>query len=77
MNYLVNGGAASDGKGHIIQDDTHILIYEYLYPLTVEVGKDCYYFAEVSRDTTTLEQHRTGKYYGVDIRTEEIYTLTQ
>ena len=77
VNYLVNGGAASDGKGHIIQDDTHILIYEYLYPLTVEVGKDCYYFAEVSRDTTTLEQHRTGKYYGVDIRTEEIYTLTQ
>lgn len=75
--YHMNLGGISDGAGHIKQDDTHVLVYEYLYPMTVETGKDCYYFAEVSRDTTTAEQHRTGRYYGVDIRTEEIYDLTQ
>lgn len=68
-------GAVPDGAGHIIQDDTHLLIYEYLYPMTVEVGVDCYYFAEVSRDITTAEQHRTNKYFGVNIRNGEIYSF--
>ena len=68
-------GISADNAGHIAQDDTHIYIYEYLYPMTVEVGVDCYYFAEVSRDVTTNEQHRTNKYFGVDIRTEKIYTF--
>ena len=77
MDYMVNQGMNPDGAGHILLDETHILIYEYLYPVSVEVGRDCYYFAEVSRDTTTQEQHRTGTYYGVDIRTKEIYTFTQ
>ncbi len=77
VNYFINQGKASDGNGHIMQDETHILIYEYLYPMSVEVGKDCYYFAEVSRDTTSGEQHRTGAYYGVDIRTKEIYAFMQ
>ena len=77
VDYQIDHGGISDGKGHIIQDDTHILIYEYLYPVTVEFGKDCYYFAEVSRDTTTAQQERTGKYFGVDIYTSEIYVLTQ
>ena len=73
--HVENFGAVSDGAGHIIQDDTHILIYEYLYPMTVEVGVDCYYFAEVSRDTSTQEQHRTNRYFGVDVRTGDIYTF--
>ena len=68
-------GAVPDGAGHVVQDDTHILIYEYLYPMTVKVGVDCYYFAEVSRDTITLEQHRTNRYFGVDVRSGEIYTF--
>ena len=61
----------------VIQDDVNILIYEYLYPVSIEVGKDCYYFAEVSRNKETSVQYRTGKYYGVDIRTEEVYILVQ
>lgn len=69
-------GAVSDGAGHIIQDDTHILIYEYLYPMTIEAGKDCYYFAEVCRDKETGEQSRTGKYFGVNIATSEVYALS-
>lgn len=73
--HVENFGAVSDGAGHIVQDDTHILIYEYLYPMTVEVGVDCYYFAEVSRDTTTQEQHRTNRYFGVDVRSGDIYTF--
>lgn len=68
-------GMIADNAGYIAQDDTHVYIYEYLYPMTVEVGVDCYYFAEVSRDTTTMEQHRTNKYLGVNIRTGEIYTF--
>jgi hypothetical protein len=68
-------GVAADNAGHIAQDETHIYIYEYLYPMTVEVGVDCYYFAEVSRDITTMEQHRTNKYFGVNIRTGDIYTF--
>lgn len=76
VNDFINQGMVSDGRGHIVQDETHILIYEYLYPMSVEVGKDCYYFAEVLRNTTTGEQHRTGRYYGVDIRTKEIYAFT-
>ena len=75
VQYHVNNGAVSDGGSHIVQDDTHILIYEYLYPMTVEVGVDCYYFAEVSRDITTQEQHRTNRYFGVDVRTGDIYTF--
>lgn len=75
LEYFLNQGAVSDDGSHIVQDDTHIFVHEYLYPLSIEVGKDCYYFAEVSRDTVTGEQHRTGKYYGVDVRTKEIYTI--
>lgn len=75
--HVDNFGAVPDGAGHIVQDDTHILIYEYLYPMTVEVGVDCYYFAEVSRDITTQEQHRTNRYFGVDVRTGEIHTFNQ
>ncbi len=69
-------GKELDGSGHIIYDLNHLYVYEYLYPMSVEVGKDCYYFAEVSRDITTMEQHRTGKYFGVDIRSKEVYTFT-
>ena len=68
-------GVIADNAGYIPQDETHIYIYEYLYPMTVEVGVDCYYFAEVSRDITTMEQHRTNKYFGVNIRTGDIYTF--
>ncbi len=75
VEYLVSKGGVSDGKGHLVQDEKNILIYEYLYPMTVEVGQDCYYFAEVIRDTTTLEQHRTGRFFGVDIRTGAIYVF--
>lgn len=75
VEHMMNLGGISDGLGHIVQDENHILIYEYLYPMTVEVGQDCYYFAEVLRDITTLEQHRTGRYFGVDIRTGGIYEL--
>ncbi|MBQ8816806.1 MAG: chitobiase/beta-hexosaminidase C-terminal domain-containing protein [Lachnospiraceae bacterium] len=75
VEHLINQGGVSDGSGHLVQDENHILIYEYLYPMTVAVGQDCYYFAEVLRDTTTLEQHRTGRYFGVDIRTGAIYDL--
>lgn len=71
-----NKGNVLDGRGNVLLDETHVLVYEYLYPKTIEVGKDCYYFAEVSRDVTTMEQHRTGNYYGVDVRTEEIYQFT-
>lgn len=67
--------AVSDGSGHIIQDDTHLLLYEYLYPMTVEAGKDCYYFAEVCRNTETGEQARTGRYFGVNITNGEVYSL--
>lgn len=77
LYHLVDQGKEMDGRGHILQDDTHLLVYEYLYPKTIEVGKDCYYFAEVSRETTTMEQQRTGTYYGVDIRTKEIYKFTE
>lgn len=77
VEHMVNQGMNPDGAGHILLDETHILIYEYLYPVSIEVGRDCYYYAEVSRDLTTQEQHRTGTYYGVDIRTKEIYTFTQ
>ena len=70
-------GYEINGRGHVIQDETHLLVYEYLYPKTIEVGKDCYYFAEVSREITTMEQQRTGNYYGVDIRTKEIYKFTE
>ena len=78
VNHLaLKNGKEIDGRGHIIQDDTHLYVYEYLYAMSVEVGKDCYYFAEVSRDTLTGEQYRTGNYFGVDIRTEEIYAFTQ
>lgn len=77
VDHMINQGMVPDGSGHIQLDETHILIYEYLYPMSVAVGQDCYYFAEVSRDVTSQEQHRTGTYYGVDIRTKEIYTFTQ
>jgi hypothetical protein len=70
-----NYGAVSDGLGHIVQDDTHIFIYEYLYPMTTEAGADCYYFAEVSRDITTQEQYRTERYFGVNVKTGEVYTF--
>ncbi len=68
-------GKELDGSGHVIYDLNTLHIYEYLYPMSVEMGKDCYYFAEVSRNITTLEQQRTGKYFGVDIRSKEIYTF--
>lgn len=77
VDYFVQQGLATDGSGHVVQDDTHILVYEYLYPMSLQVGQDCYYFAEVLRDTATGEQQRTGAYYGVDIRSREIYNLTQ
>jgi len=75
LDYMISLGGESDGQGHLIKDENSILIYEYLYPMTIEVGKDCYYFAEVLRDITTNEQHRTGRYFGVDIRTGAIYEL--
>lgn len=75
VEYFINQGYVSDERGHIVKDEANILIYEYLYPMTVEVGQDCYYFAEVLRDITTLEQQRTGRYFGVDIRTGTIYTF--
>ncbi len=75
--HFADQGYEINGKGYIIQDDTHLLVYEYLYPKTIEVGKDCYYYAEVSREVTTMEQHRTGNYFGVDIRTKEIYKFTE
>lgn len=77
VEYLVGKGNQSDGNGHIKVDDTHIFVYEYLYPISLEVGKDCYYFAEVLRDTTTKEQARTNSYYGVDIRTNTVYVISQ
>lgn len=75
VEQMVSQGKESDGHGHIVYDESHILIYEYLYPMTVSVGHDCYYFAEVLRNVTTMEQHRTGRYFGVDIRTGKIYEL--
>lgn len=76
-NHFAEQGMQTDNRGHVLQDDGHMLVFEYLYPKTIEVGKDCYYFAEVSRNTETQEQQRTGKYYGVDIRTKEIYQFTE
>ncbi len=75
VEHLVNLGGVSDGKGHLIKDENNILVYEYLYPMTAQVGQDCYYFAEVIRDINTSEQHRSGRYFGVDIRTGAIYTF--
>ncbi len=77
IEYLISKGEKNDAAGHIMKDDTHILIYEYLYPMSVEVGTDCYYFAEVLRDITTNEQSRTNCFYGVDIRTNKVYVLSQ
>lgn len=77
VDYFVDQGMEMNGRGNIILDDLHLLIFEYLYPKTIEVGKDCYYFAEVSRDIITMEQQRTGKYYCVDVRTEEVYEFTE
>ncbi len=77
IEYLIGKGAKTDGAGHILQDDTHILVYEYLYPISVEVGTDCFYFAEVLRDTATNAQSRTNCFYGVDIRTNKVYTFNQ
>ena len=77
IEYLVGKGNQTDGRGHIIQDGTHMLVYEYLYPISLEVGKDCYYFAEVLRDTTTEEQSRTNSYYAVDIRTNKVYVISE
>lgn len=77
IEYLVGKGNRTDGAGHIVQDDTHILVYEYLYPMSVEVGKDCYYFAEVLRDKTSNEQSRTNIFYGVDIRTNKVYSFSE
>lgn len=77
VEYLVGKGNQTDGRGHILQDSTHIFVYEYLYPISIETGKDCYYFAEVLRDTTTDEQSRTNTYYAVDIHTNKVYVVTQ
>ena len=77
IEYLVGKGNQTDGRGHILQDSEHILVYEYLYPMSIEVGTDCYYFAEVLRNTETDEQSRTNCYYGVDIRTNKVYALSQ
>lgn len=77
IEYLVGKGNRTDGRGHILQDNSHIFVYEYLYPVSLEVGKDCYYFAEVLRDTTTNEQSRTNSFYGVDIRTNNVYVISQ
>lgn len=72
---MEKNGAISDGMGHIVQDETHIFIYEYLYPMTSESNKDCYYFAEVSRDITNQEQYRTNRYFAVDVTSGDIYTF--
>lgn len=77
QNYVLEQGAALDESGRIVMDEDHILIYEYLYPMSIEVGKDCYYYAEVARHKETNEQYRTGTYYGVDIRTEEVYKISR
>jgi len=77
IEYLVGKGNQTDGRGHILQENNHILVYEYLYPMSIDVGTDCYYFAEVLRDTVTEEQSRTNCYYGVDFRTNRIYLLSE
>ncbi len=78
VNYHVEQlGATADQSGHILVDEQNILIFEYLYPMTISVGIDCYYFAEVSRDVTTGVQYRTNTYYGVDVRSGEIHIFNE
>lgn len=63
-------------QGWLMYDEEHSIIFEYLYPMSVETGVDCYYFAGVARHIQTLEQFRTNTYYGVDVRTGTVYTFT-
>ena len=77
VEYFIGQGNPSDGKGHILKDDTHILVYEYLYPITLDNGAECYYFAEVIRDVTTEYQIRTNAFYAFDIRSNQVYIVNQ
>lgn len=73
--YAVSQGKPLNENDSVLYDETHIVIFEYLYPMSVETGVDCYYFAEVARSTETGEQFRTNVYYGVDIRTGAVHTF--
>ncbi len=75
VEHFVNQGKLPDGQGHLVYGENTILIYEYLYPFSTGEGQNCYYFAEVLRDVSTMEQHRTGNYFGVNYETGEIYAF--
>lgn len=77
FTYGITQGKNNYDGSKLMYDGEHSIIFEYLYPVSIETGVDCYYFAEVARHVQTLEQFRTNTYYGVDIRTGTVYTFTK
>lgn len=77
IGYLEENGTPADENGRLLYSENEYLICEYLYPVTLSLEVDCYYFAVVARDTQTSEQYRTGIYYAVDYRTETVYAADE